>query len=77
MTNKHQHTKPPPRYSFGDVQGVLREGAGVSVGWDTNGGDRVTVEFDYLDRAEGKRYHVTARGWRTEVKARDTDEADS
>ena len=59
----------PPRYSFGDVQGVLREGTGVSVGWDTDDGDRVTVEFDYLDSAEGKRYHVTARGWRTEVKA--------
>ncbi len=79
MTNKYPRTKPPaqPRYSFGDVRGVMREGVGVSVEWDINGGDHVTVEFDYLDRAEGKRYHVTARGWRTEVKAQGADEGDS
>jgi len=55
-----------PRYTFGDVQGAMRDGHAASISLD--GRDRITVEFTYTDQLDGKTYKVTAYGWRTEVK---------
>jgi len=55
-----------PRYTFSDVQGAMRDGYAVNIGMDER--DRITVEFTYADRLDGKTYKVTALGWRIEVK---------
>ena len=53
------------RYTFGNVDGIMKEGTGVCIGMD--GDDRVTIHFKYRD-AEGKWWAVAAHGWRM-VKA--------
>ena len=55
-----------PRYTFGDVQGAMRDGHAVNIALDDR--DRITVEFTYTDRLDGRTYKATAHGWRTEVK---------
>lgn len=52
-----------PRYSFGDVKGALKDGTHVVI----NGGllDEIDISFDYLDRRDGKKYHVEGKGFRT------------
>ena len=55
-----------PRYSFGDVKGIMREGMGFSVGVDEK--DMLDIEFTYRDTRDGKLYRVVARGWRELVK---------
>ena len=62
-------TDSPPRYSFGDVRGIMQEGTAVSVGIDDT--STVTVDFDFLDRRDGKKYHVHARGVLTEIPAQE------
>lgn len=52
-----------PRYSFGDVKDIMREGAGIYIGADEEN-DRVDIEFTYRDTRNGKLYRVVAKGWR-------------
>lgn len=54
-----------PRYSFGDVEGVMRDSTSFSMGYDEN--DRISIEFNYTDRRDGVLYHVAAAGWRSRV----------
>ncbi len=53
----------PPRYSFGDVNGIMKAGIHVVI----NGGllDEMDISFDYFDRRDGKKYHVEGKGFRT------------
>ena len=51
-----------PRYSFGDVDGVMNDGTSVSIGFT---GDHVDISFDYRDAVDGQWYHVEASGYRT------------
>ncbi len=60
------HLSHQPRYSFGDVQGTMKDGYSVSVGVEPN--DEVNIEFTYKDRRDGKTYRVVATGRRTEVR---------
>ena len=54
----------PPRYTFGNVNGIMKDGTSIAVGVQE---DSVTVTFDYHDRETGKMYHVVAKGFRAEV----------
>lgn len=51
-----------PRYSFGNVDGIMKDGVSVSIGIER---DSVTVSFDYADSRDGILYHVEATGYRT------------
>lgn len=55
-----------PRYSFGDVKGIMRESMGFSVGGDEK--ERIDIEFTYRDTRDGKLYRAVASGWRELVK---------
>lgn len=59
------NTKGVPRYTFGDVQGVMKDATHFSMGVAEK--DYVDVTFDYYDTRDGKRYYVEARGTRKEV----------
>lgn len=54
-----------PRYSFGDVQGAMKDGIAVSIGFDEC--NRVNIEFTYTDRLDGFTYTVSASGYRTKI----------
>ena len=58
-------TDNKPRYSFGDVEGVMRESTSLSVGCDER--NRISIEFNYTDNRDGVLYHVAASGWRSAV----------
>jgi hypothetical protein len=53
------------RYSFGDVNGVMKDGLNVSIGFDEN--DRCNIEFSYRDQRDGELYCVHATGRRRKV----------
>ena len=55
----------PPRYCFGNVDGAMKNGTAVSIGFDST--DQVTIEFNYTDQQDGQLYHVYARGHRTKI----------
>lgn len=55
-----------PRYTFGDVNGVLKDGTSVSVGVEK---DWVSISFDYHDHRDDVVYHVEATGYRTKKES--------
>ena len=52
-----------PRYSFGDVNGVMKNGLDVSIGIDQS--DKVNISFNYRDDRDGIYYYVQTSGYRT------------
>ena len=55
-----------PRYSFLNVDGVLRDGYAVNISGDDDG-RRVHVTFTYRDNITGAVYAVEASGYRTRL----------
>jgi hypothetical protein len=51
-----------PRYSFGDIDGIMKDGTSVSIGVER---DNVVISFDYVDSRDGTLYHVETTGHRT------------
>ena len=62
-----------PRYSFGDVNGALKDGTTVVI----NSGlrDEMDISFDYFDRRDGFKYHVEAKGFRTLIPNQEPTDA--
>ena len=54
-----------PHYSFGDIEGVMRDSTSFSLGRDER--NRINIEFNYTDNRDGVLYRVTASGWRSAV----------
>ena len=52
-----------PRYSFGDVNGIMKAGIHVVINDDLL--YEMDISFDYFDRRDGKKYHVEGKGFRT------------
>lgn len=61
-----------PRYAFGDVNGVMKEGTSVSINLGES--DRVSIDFTYTDQRDGQLYRVNATGYRTKIDKESTGE---
>ena len=54
-----------PRYSFGDIQGAMKDGTSVSIGFGER--NRISIEFTYTDQLDGCTYKVNATGYRVKI----------